>query len=150
MGWIINLFFRLCNLCHFNEDVDVMAANLIREIKKAYPNTTNVEISKVTGYSEATVSRWQYNKTPIPEEVAISLSKNYPLDKIKPNKFECEVGKVDLTEAAQRLGLSKEGMMMCLQQNKFPFGFSYLPRYGKKHNYVIFRGAFERFLKEVR
>lgn len=121
--------------------------NVIKRIKDEY-RITNLEISKTTGYSESSVSRWLHNGE-IPSDAQDILSKNYPLDKTKEVK-ECEVEYVELNEVAQRMGMSKEGVMMCLQQDKFPFGFSYLPRYGNKHNYVVYRSLFEKFLEQMK
>lgn len=121
--------------------------NVIREIKKSY-GITNLDISKKTGYSASSVSRWLHNGI-IPSDAQISLSKNYPLDNEKVKK-ECEVEYVDLSEVATRMGMSKETVMVCLQQDKFPFGFSYLPRHGKRHSYVMFRKPFEEFLEQLK
>ena len=107
------------------------------------------DFAKEIGYHPSTLSNW-LNHDGIPKEVESIISEK--LDIELAQEFEPEVEKVTIQEAAGRLGMSCESVMMCMRQNAFPYpiGVCWKARNGEQWNYRIIRGMLEKAISKMK
>lgn len=122
--------------------------SLIRRLKesKEVGEYSNLELAGMLGKSPPRISEYLHGVS-MPTDVEQKVKEL--LGDVEPEVHECELEYVTPSEVALRMGKSEQMVRFALQQGKLPFGVA-VQGSGDSYQYWIFRGAFERFLREMK
>lgn len=111
---------------------------------------TGKQVSELTGISASMISEYRNGTTPTPERKRI-LCEKLGIKEEEKKIYERKVDFVDLDEVAARLGISRESVMCCLQQNQFPMfiGLCWHGRHTKTWSYRVYRKPFEKMMEVI-